>query len=136
MRKKYTTDTRFNIFNARCSKQGSSFILSPFIHLFPVHSFHSFNHPFLPSFIHFGLVHFIPFIHSPTRSSVRSCMIHSIFGWFTHCSLRHLIRRIFESHETMDRGTFATGRAVQIRPGTVRLKQRYGTGTVQLDRGL
>lgn len=131
MRKKNTTDTRFNIFNARCSKQGNSFILSP-LHLLIRRPLISLIHSFLPSFIHFGSVHFIPFVHSPTCSSVRSCIIHSIFGWFTHCSLMHLIRRIFESNETMDRGTFATGRVVQHTTwySTAETNVRHGHSTV------
>ena len=107
-----------------------------FIHSFTSSFTHSpsthFTHSLLPSFIHFGSVHFIPFVQSPTRSSVRSCIIHSIFSWFTHCSLMHLIRRIFESNETMDRGTFATGRVVQHTTwySTAETNVRHGHSTV------
>ena len=126
---KKTLQTRgltFSMRDARNKAIHSFFNL--FIYSFPVHSFHSFT----LSFLHFGSVHFIPFVQSPTRSSVRSCIIHSIFSWFTHCSMMHLIRRIFESNETMDRGTFATGRVVQHTTwySTAETNVRHGHSTV------
>ena len=44
----------------------------------------------------------------------------------------HLIRRIFESNETMDRGTFATGRVVQHTTwySTAETNVRHGHSTV------